>query len=213
MKTHSQQPKDTRAALLACAETLFLAHGYEGVSIRQITEAAGSNVAAINYHFNGKTNLFREVLAVRLDEITRNKLAILKGLGEQQPAANLEQILDAYIRSFFEALSTPESDRLTQIIYREMGPDAVASDLVATRLIAPINQAVQKKILTACPELDKDHVSYCVSSITGQVLHFIQAREALRSIRNPDQNQTFTEDTIHHITQFSLRGIGSKYHA
>ena len=213
MKPHDEQIKDTRTALLECAEKLFLAHGYEGVSIRQITEAAGTNVAAINYHFNGKTNLFREVLVVRLDEITRNKLAILKELDEQQSAANLEQILEAYIRSFFEAFSTPESDRLTQIIYGEMGPDAVASDLVATRLIVPINQAVQKKILTVCPDLDKDHVSYCVSSITGQVLHFIRAREALRSIRNPDQNQTFIEDTVHHITQFSLRGIGSKHHA
>ena len=212
MKTHSQQPKDTRAALLASAEKLFLAHGYEGVSIRQITEASGSNVAAINYHFNGKTHLFREVLAVRLDEITRNKLAILNELGEQQPAADLEHTLNVYIRSFFDAFSSPESDRLTQIIYQEMGPDAVASDLVAERLIVPINQAFQKSILRICPDLDKGHVSYCVSSITGQVLHFIRAREALRTIRNPEQNQTFIEDTVHHITQFSLRGIGSKHH-
>ena len=213
MKTHSQQPKGTRAALLECAERLFLAHGYEGVSIRQITKAAGSNVAAINYHFSGKTNLFREIFAQRLDEITRDKLAILEELNKQQPAADLEHILSVYIRSFFNTFSSPESDRLTQIIYQEMGPDAVASDLVADRLIVPINQAVQKTILRICPDLDKDHVSYCVSSITGQVLHFIRAREALKSIRNPDQNQTFTEDTVHHITQFSLRGIGSKHHA
>ena len=213
MRNCNRQNKDTRALLLKHAEELFLAHGFEGVSIRQITEASGANVAAVNYHFNGKTSLFREVLATRLDQITRDKLAILKNLDEQQPAANLEQILDAYILSFFEEFSTPESDRLTQIIYREMGPDAVASDLIATRLIVPINQAVQKRILTVCPDLDKTHVSYCVSSITGQIMHFIRAREALSSIRNLDQNQTFTEDTVRHITQFSLRGIGSKHHA
>jgi len=44
-------------------------------------------------------------------------------------------------------------------------------------------------------------------------MHFIRAREALSSIRNLDQNQTFTEDTVRHIRQFSLRGIGSKHHA
>jgi AcrR family transcriptional regulator len=212
MNSHCQQPKATRAALLECAEKLFLVHGYEGVSIRQITKAAGSNVAAINYHFSGKTNLFREIFAERLDEITRNKLAMLEELDKQQPAADLEQTLSVYIRSFFDAFSSPESDRLTQIIYQEMGPDAVASDLVAERLIVPINQAVQKSILRICPDLDKGHVSYCASSITGQVLHFIRAREVLRSIRTPEQNQTFIEDTVHHITQFSLRGIGSKHH-
>jgi AcrR family transcriptional regulator len=213
MKRKQTQPKDTRASLLECAEELFLAHGFEGVSIRQITKASGTNVAAVNYHFNGKTALFREILAKRLDEITQDKLAILKDLDEKNPAADLEQILDAYIRSFFESLSTPDSDRLTQVIYQEMGPDAVASDLVAKRLIAPINQATQRTILRARPDLDKDYVSYCVTSITGQVLHFIRAREVLKNIRTPAQNHTFTEDTVHHITQFSMRGIGSNNHA
>ena len=211
MKTHIEKTKDTRTTLLECAETLFLAHGFEGVSIRQITKASGANVAAINYHFNGKTALFREVLAKRLDEITRDKLAIMKKLDERQPAADLEQILNIYIRSFFDSLATPDNDRLTQIIYQEMGPDAVANDLVAARLIVPINQAVQRAILKSCPELDKDHVSYCISSITGQVIHFIRARDILKKIRKP--NQTFIEDTVDHITQFSLRGIRSNHHA
>lgn len=138
---------------------------------------------------------------------------MLKELDEQQPAAGLKQILEMYVRSFFDSYTNPESDRLTQIIYQEMGPDAVASDLVATRLIVPINQAVQQSILKACPDLDKDHVSYCVSSITGQVQHFIRARDILKNIRTPDQNQAFIDNTVHHITHFSLRGIGSNHHA
>jgi len=213
MKPQKVQPHDTRVALLAYAKELFLTYGFKGVSIRQITKAAGSNVAAINYHFNGKTNLFREVLAQCLDEITRDKLVILEELDKQQPAADLERILNIYIRSFFDSVASPESDRLTQIIYQEMGPDAVASDLVAARLIVPINQAVQKAILGACPNLDKDHISSCVSSITGQVIHFIRARDILKDIHNPDQDQTFIENTVQHITQFSLRGIGSNHHA
>ena len=214
MKTHTVPPKDTRAALLECAEKLFLTHGFDGVSIRQITEATGANVAAVNYHFNGKTNLYREVLAQRLDEIASTKLAILKKLDEQQPAADLEQILSAYVRSYFDSLlTTPDNDRLLQTIYREMGPDAIASDLVATRLVRPIHHAFQQIIGKTCPGLDEEYISYCVSSVTGQVLHFIRAREILKIIRNPSQNLRFIEDTVRHITQFSLRGIGSKNHA
>lgn len=213
MKPQKRHHQDTRTALLDCAGELFLVHGFASVSIRQITEAAGTNVAAINYHFNGKTNLYREALALRLDEITRNTLNILKELNEQQADADLEQILHAYIRSFFDSLSSPNSDRLMQIIYREMGPDAIATDLIASQLIIPINQAVKQTILKRCPELGEEHVSNCVSSITGQVLHFIRARDILKTIRSQDQDQTFVEKTVHHITQFSLRGIGSKYHA
>ena len=214
MKTQNKQPKDTRTELLECAEKLFLAHGFDGVSIRQITKATGANVAAVNYHFNGKTNLYREVLVRRLDEIANTKLAILNKLNEQQPAASLEQVLSTYVRSYFDSLLTsPDDDRLLQTIYREMGPDAIASDLVAARLVLPIHHAFQRTICKACPDLDESHVSYCVSNITGQVLHFIRAREVLKSIRNPSQKQTFIEDTVRHITQFSLRGIGSKHHA
>lgn len=214
MKTLKGQNKDTRAKLLAHAEELFLAHGFEGVSIRQITDASGANIAAVNYHFKGKTGLYREVLAQLLDEIAYDKLTLLKELVEQQPKVTLEQILRSYIRSFFDAhLSSPDSDRLLQTIYREMAPDAIASDLVADHLVIPVHNAFQEIIINSCPELSEDYASYCVSSIMGQVLHFIRAREILRGIRTPEQNQSFIEDTVQHITQFSLRGIRSKDHA
>ena len=214
MRECNRQNKDTRALLLKHAEALFLAHGFEGVSIRQITEASDANVAAVNYHFNGKTNLYREVLAQRLEGITLEKLTLLKKLDEQRPTATIEQILHSYIYSYFDAhFSSPDSDRLLQIIYREMAPDAVAGDLVAERLVIPIQLAFQKIIMKTCPELNGDHISRCISSITGQVLHFIRAREVLKGIRSEEQNQTFIEDTVQHITQFSLSGIRSQNHA
>ncbi len=210
MQTHEQHT-DTRAALLEAAEKLFLAHGYEGVSIRQITKACNTNVASVNYHFKDKTGLFREVLTLRLDTITGEKLDLLQELNEKMPRASLEEVLRAYIQSFFDShMSSPDSDRLMQIIYREMGPDAITGDLVATRLIVPINQAFKKSIMQTSPHLDENHASFCVSSITGQILHFIRSREILRRMRSPEQNQTFIADVIDHITQFSLRGLGSR---
>jgi AcrR family transcriptional regulator len=213
MKNPKAHLKDTRTVLLECAEKLFLVHGYEGVSIRQITDAAGANVAAINYHFNGKMNLYREVLAQRLDKIAREKLALLAELDARTPAVSLEQLMDSYVRSYFDSqLTSPDSDRLLQIIYREMGPDAVASDLVATRLVTPVHKAFQKIIMKTCPQLNENFVSYCVSSIMGQILHFIRSRDVLKSLRTTGQNQPFIEEAIIHITHFSLRGIGSTQH-
>lgn len=213
METSKTPTKDTKATLLERAGQLFLARGFENVSVRQITEASGANVAAVNYHFGGKTNIYREALALRLDEITRDKLSLLKGLAEQRPAVGLEQLLDRYIRSYFESfLASPDHDRLLQMIYREMGPDAVAGDLVASRLVRPLHQAFQEALLACRPNLRASHASLCVSSIMGQVIHFIRARVVLGSLHSPDQNQTYIEDAVSHITQFSLRGIGSNHH-
>ena len=42
---------DTRERILDTAEHLFMTHGYEGTSMRQITSEASVNLAAVNYHF------------------------------------------------------------------------------------------------------------------------------------------------------------------
>lgn len=208
MQTNPEHICETRSALLKSAEALFIAHGYTGVSVRQITQACGANVASINYHFNDKTGLFREVLSNRLDQITQAKVALLESLDKQQPPVTLEQVLDVYIRSFFESHLTAEGDRLMQIIYREMGPDAVTGDLVAERLIRPINRAFKNALMKACPSLDDSYASLCASSITGQILHFMRSRGILRSMHNSQEDQAFIENIIQHIKLFSLHGLG-----
>jgi AcrR family transcriptional regulator len=67
----------TRDRLLKAAEGLFLAHGYDGTSARMITAEARANLAAINYHFGGKEELFQAMLARRLDDLHAERLALL----------------------------------------------------------------------------------------------------------------------------------------
>ena len=59
----------TRDRLLKAAESLFLDYGYDGTSARMITAEARANLAAINYHFGGKEELFQAMLARRLDDL------------------------------------------------------------------------------------------------------------------------------------------------
>ena len=49
----------TQARILDTAEALFMEHGFEATSLRQITAAAGVNLAAVNYHFGSKEELFQ----------------------------------------------------------------------------------------------------------------------------------------------------------
>ena len=55
----------TRLSIIAAAERCFAEGGFDGVSLRTITEAAGVDLALVNYHFGGKDNLLREVIARR----------------------------------------------------------------------------------------------------------------------------------------------------
>jgi len=51
----------TRDKILEVASRLFANNGFKGTSVRDIALAAQVNVAAINYHFQNKQNLYHEI--------------------------------------------------------------------------------------------------------------------------------------------------------
>lgn len=59
--------KDTKKAILATAERMFAEHGFDGVSVRDVTRAAGTNLGAVTYHFGSKKELFGAVMAVKFE--------------------------------------------------------------------------------------------------------------------------------------------------
>src|SRR5262245_16059580 len=73
----AQAPVATKARILDAAEALFMEHGFEATSLRLITAAAGVNLAAVNYHFGSKEELFQSVLTRRLDPMNQARVALL----------------------------------------------------------------------------------------------------------------------------------------
>src|ERR1700731_3001897 len=52
----------TRDKILSAAGEVFAEQGLEGATIRAITERAGVNVAAVNYHFRDKGELYTRIV-------------------------------------------------------------------------------------------------------------------------------------------------------
>ena len=69
----------TKAQLLDVAEQLFLASGL-AVSVRDITDAAGQNGAAIHYHFGSRDGLVGAVIARRANDLAARRRAALQQL-------------------------------------------------------------------------------------------------------------------------------------
>ncbi|GAA4458227.1 TetR/AcrR family transcriptional regulator [Nibrella saemangeumensis] len=55
------EEQDTEAKIKRAAEQVFLEYGYEGAKIRQIADAAGVNIALVNYYFRSKEQLFKSI--------------------------------------------------------------------------------------------------------------------------------------------------------
>jgi AcrR family transcriptional regulator len=57
--------RNGRERILDAAEQLFAQRGFYGVPLRDITQAAGVDVALVGYHFSGKRELFAAVFEPR----------------------------------------------------------------------------------------------------------------------------------------------------
>ncbi len=72
--------QDTKSRILDAAEQLFMEHGFEATSLRSLTSSAGVNLAAVNYHFGTKEELFQSVLTRRLDPMNQERIDLLAKL-------------------------------------------------------------------------------------------------------------------------------------
>jgi AcrR family transcriptional regulator len=108
MSTVTTELHPTKVRILDAAEELFALRGYYGVSIREITQAAGVELALANYHFGPKEELFRQVIARRADEHCAGVLAALDRAQAAAPngIAPVEAIVRAFCSYTFEKTVT-----------------------------------------------------------------------------------------------------------
>lgn len=197
----------TRDKLLDVAGLLFISRGYEGVSVRHITEAAGANVAAVNYHFGGKQNLYREVLRSRLMAGRERKISAIKRALDS--GAGLDGVIRAYISVFIDdMLSTTGGERYLDIIMAELNAGGPVADVIMDEAIIPVHTALMGAIKSLRPKMADGRITMCIFSITGQIFHVIRARNVVQHITGRRFSRKFIDEFVEHVTQFSLKGIG-----
>jgi AcrR family transcriptional regulator len=92
----------TRARLLDAAQDLFCRHGYEGTSIGDVADAAGTGVGTVYHHFSDKRALLLELIerwAKRLEADQRTDAQLESFLGEDPRSA-----LRGWLRHSYERL-------------------------------------------------------------------------------------------------------------
>ncbi len=98
--TSTVEPRPRKERILDAAEELFALHGYDGVTLRQIADKAGVDVALASYHFGKKRDLFDAVFMRRakiLNDHRRQALdACERAAGPEGPS--VEAIIEAFLR-------------------------------------------------------------------------------------------------------------------
>ena len=207
-------PAGTKARILDAAESLFMEHGFEATSLRAITTEANVNLAAVNYHFGSKEELFQSVLTRRLDPMNQQRLALLtqfERASAPEPVA-CERILTAL---FLPALDLARDRsrggenflRLLGRAYADPAPfiRQFLSDQYA-EMIARFKAAFAR----ALPWLPKKELSWRLHFIMGALSYTLAATDALKLIAELTPRQ-LNDDTalLRRLAPFLLAGLQS----
>lgn len=198
---------DTRERLLTHAARLFAERGFHKVTVREISTAAGANVASVNYHFGDKMGLYREIVerCLTVIEVT-NRQAIAAGDG-----ADPETQLRAFIRVFVERLLTPQPDTaVQQLMMHEMRDPTPMLDVIARRVMRPRMSYLCKVIgaLMDRPPADRAVIN-AAASVQAQCLmtKMLPSMTRLNVMGAEPSEPPNAGDLADHIARFSLAGI------
>ncbi len=217
----SENTRDTRDRLLDAAETLFASGGFDTVTIRDIASAAEVNVAAVNYHFQGKDRLYKEVLRRVITAKGDRHVAAMEsvmGAGDVDLAATL----GAFFRTHFEDVLKSESGgNFLKLFVREIhhGSSDVAELIMEA--LQPMWDSLGRAVIASTPGADPALAPWIVGSLHGQLIHFTMrwcsihgggchdGTDAMRLLFPPlaDDVDEYIDLAVEHITRFSVAGI------
>lgn len=97
----------TRDGLQSAALELLAQRGQEGVTLREITDRAGANVAAVSYHFGSLKALCDAAIEHALEQYLDAQMAAIDSLG---PAATLDEVAAAFAGPMMRAFAAGGQD-------------------------------------------------------------------------------------------------------
>jgi TetR/AcrR family transcriptional regulator, regulator of cefoperazone and chloramphenicol sensitivity len=197
--------ESTRQRILNAAGEVFAEQGFEGATVRAITQRAGVNVAAINYHFRDKAELYSRVI---FDACASRSVAdLIKAEGIADPQQRLRSIIFHWLQFMLDP-DRPQWKRL--LLAREMANPTIALDQLVENSIRSMRDECLRPTLRELTEdsFDEKHLRYLSSSIMGQCNYYLQSKPILdRLYPGFEIGKAEINELADHIARFSLAAI------
>ena len=206
MDTSSDSETATR--IVEAAEELFAQHGYHGVSLRQITQAAKVNLAAVNYHYYDKQSLYVMILRRLLGSINRSRMELLEAA---EAKANhglvpLPEIMDALARPAFET-GDAASARLLGRLLTERHP--FTDDLILAEFqpaMARFGQVIRRHAPTLAPQ----DFLWRLSFIVGALHHSLATLHDMKALTQGICRSGDAEAALENYIAFAVAALTLK---
>lgn len=196
--------QETRRKLIDAAGQVFAERGYHGATLQEITDRAGVNKAAVNYHFRDKQELYAAVvrycLSFRDAEPTPEEIT-------GRPESRLRALIANAIKDILDPSNPPWR---AAIIDHELAQPTNALDAVLDELIAPrtrIQRDIVRRILG--PGASEQKVARATVSIAAQCLLYLHDSRIRARLHPALANDDDPEEIARHVAEFSLAALRS----
>lgn len=174
----------TRDRILDIAEDLFAEQGFHLTTLRQITQAAEANLAAVNYYFGSKQALIRAIFRRRLDALNAARLERLDAVENQADRPDLEAVLEAFVEPALEFTrgGDAEGQRFMQLLLRAFADRDTALHEAMRSEYAHVMRRFADAVSSALPKADRERLRHQLDFIVG-ALTLTMAESALKDTR------------------------------
>ncbi|MBA3032256.1 MAG: TetR family transcriptional regulator [Gammaproteobacteria bacterium] len=197
---------DTRERILDAAERLFTENGFDGTSMRQITGAAGVNLASVNYHFGSKEALMREVFRRRLAWLNTERLRVLDEMEKKAGDKPLKpsQIVEGFFGTLLSMAQDESRGGVTflRLLGRTLTDPA---DFIRTFLADEYQEVVERykaALFKALPNVPRAEIAWRFHFMLGATSYAIAGTDALRLVTDW---QVADEDAIDRLDRLPER--------
>lgn len=174
---------ETRTRILDAAEELFMQHGFEGTSMRQLTSRAGVNLAAVNYHFGSKDALIEAVFRRRLDPMNVERIAELDQL-ESTNCVSAEAVIRAFVRPSLRMIEDGKGGgrNFIRLLGRTYTDPAKGIRALIGQMYAPAMERYKRALQRALPQMPADELVWRMHFMFGTLAYTLAATDTVQLI-------------------------------
>lgn len=198
-------PQDaTKRRLIEEAGKVFAEKGFEAATVREICSSAGANLAAINYHFGDKEQLY-------LEAVQEAHCTGAEDLPQLPPGMPPDEKLRFFIRNLLERMIDPNRPAWhSQLMLREMAQPTKACEALVEGYIRPMANVLLSILDEIVPQTTANEDRFLIGfSIVGQCLfHKVHKPVAKLLVGEPTYEAYTVERLADHIARYSLAALG-----
>lgn len=204
--------KSTGERILETAEGLFATQGIRGTSLKEITELAEVNIAAVNYHFRSKGALARAVYRRCIQPLNEQRLRLLDE-AEATAAGNALLLGQVLYALFAPMVRTWQTNRNFSLLVGRLQsePDPQLNAFLQG-LYGGLIDRFLRAARRAAPDVAEPQLFFWIHFLFGGVVYTMinsQDMERMHPGQNPiDTSEQFLGDLI----RFGTAGLRSLNH-